>query len=262
MRRRSLWALIVLLVAVGAAACTNEEAGPIASDGSDQASLEGRSFISQNVAGHDLVPGTEIRLTFKDGNIGAQAGCNSLGAPYELKDNVLVIRAQGMQMTEIGCDQPRHDQDDWLADFLMSSPTVELSRAALTLASGLTTIELRDREVVDPDRPLVGTTWRVDTVFSGDSASSVPERGDVTLEFPTDTTFRVSARDCTSASRTMVVEGDNITFDDFARARIACPAPWEETIAVLDVGEVAYSIDAGRLTIMAGDIGFGAIAEP
>src|SRR5688572_30738357 len=43
----------------------------------DPASINGRQFISVDVSGHTLVPGTTIRLTFTDGSLGAQAGCNS-----------------------------------------------------------------------------------------------------------------------------------------------------------------------------------------
>ena len=52
-----------------------------------------------------------------------------------------------MTQTEIGCDPPRHDQDEWLSGFLTSSPTVTLSGNELTLTKDTTTIELVDREV-------------------------------------------------------------------------------------------------------------------
>src|SRR5688572_14045686 len=52
----------------------------------DPASINGRQFISVDVSGHTLVPGTTIRLTFTDGSLGAQAGCNSIGGTFTIVD--------------------------------------------------------------------------------------------------------------------------------------------------------------------------------
>jgi heat shock protein HslJ len=252
-------ALLVLLAACGPDEVDTIGAGASPTD--RPPSLDARTFISRSVSGHQLVEGTEIRLTFKDGNLGAQAGCNSLGAPYSLDGDRIVTDGTGMSMTEIGCDPPRHDQDEWLSGFLTSKPTYKLAGDDLTLRSGDVTIELRDREVVEPDRPLVRTTWRVDTILSGDSASSVPEGGHVTLEFPSETTFRATAKDCNTAEGTMTVARGTITFDEFTVTAIGCPSPWAETLKVLQAGETRYSIEADRLTIQADEDGIAAVAQ-
>ena len=124
----------------------------------DGGQLDGREFLSRSVAGRLLVSGTQIRLTFDRGRIGASAGCNALGGPYELVDGRLIIRG-GMTMTEIGCDTPRHAQDEWLADLLQSEPQINLAENTLTVKAAEVMLRLLDRVVADPDRPLVGTRW-------------------------------------------------------------------------------------------------------
>ncbi len=241
--------LALLVLALAACAGPEEISGVGPRDGDAPPALDGRTFLSRSVTGHDLVIGTTIELSFNDGNLGASAGCNSMGAPYSLDGDTLVTEGQGMTQTEIGCDPPRHSQDEWLSRFLTSEPTIALSGNDLTLAKGTTTIRLLDREVADPDRPLVGTSWRVDTIIEGDAASSVPDEGDVILRFPDETTFEASSQGCTSVRGEMSLGPQTITFDDIAVDDIACPSPWAETLEVIDGVETTYKIEAARLTI-------------
>ena len=91
-------------------------------------------------------------------------------------------------MTEMGCDPALHDQDEWLSQFLGSDPQIALDGDELTLTSGGVTITLLDREVADPDLPLVGTTWTVTSIISGDAVSTVPDGAEATFEFADDGT--------------------------------------------------------------------------
>lgn len=258
----------------------SEEVGTLApTPGSEAPSLDGRVFILQEVTGRDLVEGTDIRLRFQ-GHLGATAGCNSMGAGYSIEDGRLVIDGGGMSVTEVGCDPERHDQDAWLDDFLLSSPTVALSGDELTLTGDDAVIELLDQEVAEPDRPLVGTTWRVDTIYEGDTAWSVeppplwprpgtgwswnkarfPEGSLVTLRFSDQETFVATSVDCTSATGDVSIGPSTLTFGDFGVDDVACPRPWAETLDVLGAGETTYEIVTERLLIHTGDVGIGATA--
>ena len=42
------------------------------------ADLEGRTFTATEVRGHDLVEGSAITLAFEDGQVSANAGCNTI----------------------------------------------------------------------------------------------------------------------------------------------------------------------------------------
>ena len=224
------------------------------------ASLDGRTFLSTAVsvagADHALVDGTQIRLSFTDGQIGASAGCNIFGGSYRLADNRLLI--SGGAMTEMGCDDARSAQDEWLFTFLGSGPTVALSGDELTLSSTDTVINLLDTEVADPDRPLVGTTWTVVGLISGDAVSSIPDEVEASLRLTDDGRVEVHSG-CNSGGGTYVVSGDTITFEDLVTTEMACDGARAEVesavFAVLGADSVSYLIHAGGMTLMAGDIG-------
>lgn len=257
--RRTGWWITSATVALVVGACGS-------GDGRSSAageSIEGRTFLSTSVIGRDLVPDTQVLITFRDGTLSVQAGCNHLGTAYSLRDGVLVADSDGMSMTEIGCDQLLHQQDEWLAGFFTSSPSVELAGPELTLSSTSdgAAIHLVDREVADPDRPLLGTTWLVDSVISGDAVSSAPDGGRVTLEFFDDSSFRASADGCTSGTGAVEIGEGSLVFAPFAVDGIGCPGPWNETLEVLGAGEATYTIEAARLTIRAGDRGISLAAE-
>ena len=86
--------------------------------------LDGRTFLSVEVTGATLVPQTQVQLSFKDGKVGASAGCNGMGGEYEVGGGTLKV--DSLAMTEMGCDPPRHEQDTWLSQLLTGRPTIQL----------------------------------------------------------------------------------------------------------------------------------------
>ena len=50
------------------------------------ADLDGSTFESTSVEGHDLVPGSTVRLTFEKGSLSANAGCNTMSSSYDVFD--------------------------------------------------------------------------------------------------------------------------------------------------------------------------------
>jgi heat shock protein HslJ len=95
--------------------------------------VDGRTYLSTGIQGATLVPGTRVTLSFKDGNLNASGGCNSMSGPYTITGGHL--SATRMAMTEMGCDQPRMRQDDWLAR-LLGDATITLAGDNLTLDAG------------------------------------------------------------------------------------------------------------------------------
>jgi heat shock protein HslJ len=254
----ALLGILVLLVG-----CTGAASTPSPSPSPTPADVNGRVFLSTAVtkggAAFDLVPNTRIRLSFgADGNLGASAGCNSIGGQYAVVDGVL--RFQGGGMTEMGCDPARHDQDDWLSTILSANPTVAFAGSDLVLTAGDTVITLGDREVVEPDLPLTGTKWTVTTIFSGDTASSIPGGAVATLEFFADGKVTLNTG-CNQGGGTAIVEGGMITFRDIVTTDMACggaAGQLEQAVAaVLNGGSVEWAIDASGLTLMAGAAGLG-----
>jgi heat shock protein HslJ len=230
-----------------------------ACSGGAGADLNGREFLSTSVDGapRPLVAGTQIRLTFRDGQIGASAGCNSMGGTYRLEGNVLVF--EGGSMTEMGCDEARHAQDEWLVSFLASRPTLTLAGNEMTLVGDGTTIAFLDREVAEPDLPLTGTTWTVESIITGDAVSSVPEGAVATISFADDGRVEVHTGCNSGSGRFEATDDGQLRFIDVAVTEMACDGPGgaleAAILPILGADSLTYAIDSGRMTIMAGDAG-------
>jgi heat shock protein HslJ len=236
---------------------TSSPTNPPASSG---ASLDGRQFLSVTVTdggnARPLVPGTVIRLTFQDGSLSANAGCNTIGGTYTVEDGVLVF--QGGGMTEMGCPEPRMAQDDWLVAFLGSEPTLTLDGDDLVLTAGPLEITLLDSEVAEPVQPLAGPTWTLTSIIIGDAVSSVPADVVATIQFDENGGVAINPG-CNSGGGSYAVDGDEITFRDLITTEMACMGPQMDVEAavmgVLSADSVTFAIDAGTLTLMAGDNG-------
>jgi heat shock protein HslJ len=228
--------------------------------------LDGTEWLSMAVTddGVDrpLVDGTQVRLAFADAQLSASAGCNTMSGTYGIENGRLVV--DGAAMTEMGCDEERHAQDDWLFGFLGSEPEIQQDGVKLTLTSGATVITFQDREVAEPDLPLTGTIWTVDSLISGDAVSSVPGDAVATIAFTDDGQIEVDTG-CNTGAGTYQVSDGSIELRDIATTEIGCEGAAGQleaaVIAVLMAGEADFTIDAGTLTLMAGDVGLGLLGE-
>jgi heat shock protein HslJ len=217
--------------------------------------LNGHTYLStavtENGAAKALVTGTRIRLTFaEDGKrISANAGCNHLGGTARIDAGRLVV--VDLATTDMGCDKPRHDQDEWLAKLLTARPSISLDRSELLLTTPSIQVRLQDREVADPDRPLIGTRWVVDTIVDRDVASSVPLGGVAHLTLAADGSLTGSAG-CNTMGGAYTSTGSTIRFTGIFTTKTACEdARMRLEQAVLGVlsGEVSYEIDADVLRV-------------
>jgi heat shock protein HslJ len=222
--------------------------------------LEGRTFLSTSVtkggADRPLVPGTQVRIGFTDGRIGLSAGCNIIGGTYRVDGARLVVDAAGM--TEMGCDPARHAQDDWLTNFIGSRPTLRLTGNDLVLDADGTVVTLADRKVAEPDLALVGPTWTVSSIVSGDAVSSIPDGIVATLQFAADGGVRVRTG-CNEGTARAQVDGGTIRFSDIALTKRACEGAAAQMevalLAVLRADQVSYRIDSSALNLAAGGRG-------
>ncbi len=239
---------------------------PDATNPADLTAIDGRTFLSITVKDGDeerqLVPGTNIRISFNGNQVSAQAGCNTYGGTYHLEGDTLVV--EGGAMTEMGCDGPRHAQDDWVFGLIGSQPTLALSGDDLVITSDETTIEMKDREVVEPDQALAGPTWRLTTIITGDAASSVP--GDIvaTMKLNVDGTVDINPG-CNSGGGMYTVDTDTVDFNDLVLTRMACMGGGSQVeaavMSVLEADGITFAIDAGSLTLTAGELGLQFTAE-
>jgi heat shock protein HslJ len=244
------------------AGCGNDSPASGATGGSAAlGDLANATFLSTQVTkdGQDypLADGTRINLQFWDARLSAQAGCNILGGDARLSDGVIDVDG-GLMMTEMGCAPRLARQDEWLAGLLSRGPVATLDDDRLTLTSGDTVVEFLNEETANPDRPLTGTTWTLETMGGSgadSSVSSIP--GDVESTLTIDDNGQVSIRPgCNSGGGDATIGDDVIDFGPIALTRMACMGPAmavENFVMKVIDGQVRYSIDADALTLTNGD---------
>jgi heat shock protein HslJ len=256
--RTTITVLFLLVLSAGCGRGTISQSGADNSDGEPW----GRTFLSTSVTENGqpkpLVEGTRISLRFSDSHeIGAQAGCNSMSGPASFEAGRLVVG--DLATTEMGCDPARHTQDEWLARFLTSRPKAQadnradLSAETLTLETDSTRVVLTDRKVAEPDRPLRGTKWVVDTIVEGESASSVPAGAEASVIFGDGD--RLSGNTgCNGMGGKAVVHEDThtVTFSEVITTKMACDDDrmrLERAVLATFKGDVAYGIEADVLRL-------------
>jgi heat shock protein HslJ len=242
------WFAPALLLAL--AGCGDTTSPPA---GNDDSGLRGRTFLSTGVTedGKPRPLADRTKVTFRfmnDGRLLADAGCNTMSGEANLRGGRLEV--SGLGMTEMGCDPPRHQQDTWLAKFLESTPSWRLDGSNLVVSSGNTELALLDKAVAEPDLPLLGSWWTVDTITDGATASSTPAGAPATLKFG-DGTVEVDTG-CNRGSGGFTVSDNKIRFTGVATTKIACEperASLENAVLTVLNGEVTYDIDSDRLTL-------------
>jgi heat shock protein HslJ len=225
--------------------------------------LVGNDYLLESSEGFTPVEGTNVRITFDETEFGFSAGCNGHGGEFTFCDGRLCIG--DMSSTLIGCDAPLAMQDDWLADFFTSTPTVVRMGERVTFEAEGATLVFLDTESANPDRSLTGRTWTIDTLIDGGAASSVPSEAPPMLEFSDDGSLSLNTS-CAGGEGTFEVNGDTIDLSEVSVAEEPCGETGSQfahdhILSVMTQGEVTFTIDEARLTIMRGDIGLGATTE-
>ena len=182
----------------------------------------------------------------------ANAGCNTIHVPVDLGDGKLLIEG-GVLMTAKGCAAKYATQDTWLAGFFGSGPSWRLDGDELVLTSRATEMVLLDRTVAEPDRPIEGTRWQLETIFTGETASSVPAGVDAHLTFADG---RVTgSTGCNTLEGPATVSADEVTFGPLTMTRKACPddqGSVERAMVTVLQGTVPFAIISDELTLNPG----------
>ena len=245
-----------------AASCTGgaspSPSGPGSGGSPIAGGLEGRTFLSTAVDGRDLVAGSRLTLSFRNGQVGLDAGCNSMGGVYRLDGDRLVTNQ--LVTTDMACARALMDQEQWAAD-LLNGAVVLLDGDKLALTKNGVRVSFLDRETAEPDEPLLGTRWFVDTIISGDVASSLPQAATASLTFADG---RVDVETgCNSGGGKIVIASGTIAFEPIVLTKRGC-APevmsLEQAVIAALTGTASYSIEGNSLTLMAGANGLRLVA--
>ena len=131
---RSMPGLVALAVVLSITACTGDDRVLVP----DAAALYGQTFESTSIEGHDMTAGTDVTFAFDGDGISVNVGCNTMFGQLEIVDGVLSVGT--MAQTMMGCTDDLMEQDQFLAVFLESGPSVSLDHETLTLTGADTTI--------------------------------------------------------------------------------------------------------------------------
>jgi heat shock protein HslJ len=214
----------------------------------DPASLMGRAFVSTSSTRYDLVQPAAIHLSFAEGRLTMQAGCNTIFGTVAVEGGVLLVDEVGT--TEIGCDEATATQDGALAGFIQSRPDITVDDDRLVLSTPQGTLTFTDREVTDPDRPLLGTLWTADTLLDADTASTLPLGATATLSIAEG--IAAVHTGCNSGTAPVTIVDATLSFGPLTTTQIGCEgdaAELERIVVSMLSGDLTVAIDAGRLTL-------------
>lgn len=122
-------------------ATTDQTAGSGNSSDAD-GELESKTFVASQIDGErQIVEGTQIEVTFLDGQITVVAGCNTMVGEVSTEDGILTVGQ--MASTLMACEQPMMDQDAWLGELFESAPTWSLDGDTLTIQGADSTLHLQ-----------------------------------------------------------------------------------------------------------------------
>jgi heat shock protein HslJ len=230
---------------------------------SDSSGLAGH-FVLQSADGFQPVVGSSVHLIFEGDKLSVSGGCNSLGGEYGIEGGRLAV--EGLSSTNRGCDAALLAQDQQLGSFLSARPRLTRSGDQLTLSSdeGMV-LRFLDREVADPDRPLVDTEWVIDTLIDERSFGSSPTSANPLVQFARDGSVNIRST-CNVGVGRYMVDADRLTLTNLVYSEegcgVAADAGLEQRVkAVLHSGTLTFEIEARRLTLMRDNVGLGAQAQ-
>ena len=208
----------------------------------------------------EVPPDARVDLRFDDGQVGGVAACNSYGGEVAIDGDTITVGA--LSQTEMACDEPRMAAESAYLAALGRVATVARDGDTLTL-TGPDVELVFELEPPEPDAALDGTTWTLDTVLDGDTASTVLGEP-ATLVLDQDGTF-LAGTGCRAATGQWSRDGETLATADVGVDDVECDpdvtAQDDHVLAVLEASP-SIAIDGARLTLMAGDRGLGYTTTP
>ncbi|WP_086826418.1 META domain-containing protein [Streptomyces sp. NRRL B-24572] len=193
------------------------------------------------------------RVDFEeDGRAQGSGGCNAFGASFAVQGDTLTVTRH--EVTTMACSGDRAGfEPEFLKAF--SGPlkgTLKGEDLRLTSPDGQNVLEL----TAEPAVPLRGTTWKIDGLVSGDTASSLPAGSGDKARFVIGADGRITGNlGCNNFSatarldekaRTLTVEGPAAT------TRMICTGPQmnlETRLYELLDGPLTYRLNHRTLTL-------------
>jgi len=165
------------------------------------------------VSGVPIVDGGPITLSFNGEEIGGRAACNTYGGTATITGDSIEIPGEGtFFMTEMGCQADIQASEAAFVSALFEVASWSIDGTQLELAGqGVSLVFDPVAEV--PTAAVVGTDWVLDSLITGETATSVG--GEATLFLAEDGTVRGSTG-CRELAGTWVIRGGEIFFPEFS----------------------------------------------
>lgn len=223
---------------------------------------ESSSYLLEQSTGWQPLTNTKVYISISNQYLGFSAGCNHYSSAYQVQDGVLSVL--GFGSTAMGCEGPLHAQDEWLASFFGSGPSVTVDGDRVVFSHESTQLTFLDRELAEPPLALVGTSWRVN-MFIQDQVAMFSSGSQAQLAFHADDTFLVEGP-CNTIEGQFTASARVLAFSDITTTQGACTGEDDDIVVehlneIFASGNVDFEISANQLKLQRGAIGLGAQAE-
>ena len=237
-------------LALIAAACGDDSSTDIGADGS---SLGGPWILVES-----LVDGTPLALladyavtmNIEDSQLGGRAACNSYDGSLALTDTG--FRSSEVFQTEMGCEEPAMSLEfaylsalTRVESWTRSGDVAELTGEGVSLTFAVVS--------PPPTTDLVDTTWELDTIIQGETASPAIGSADAALLSLDIEGQLTGSTGCRTFVGEFIETGGTITITNLAMEG-NCGADFQRQdnalVSVLE-GEVTVTVDGPHLTLMA-----------
>jgi heat shock protein HslJ len=201
----------------------------------------------------DDVPDTAVvSLEFADGSVSGRSACNSYFGDYTADDDgSMSFGALGG--TEMACEEPLMALEAAYLSALGEVTGFSLDGGALTLRGGEAPLTFFE-EVPPAPLPLVGTTWSLTSIYTGDAVSSTISESEATMTLTQDGSV-AGAASCNRFHGTYTTDGDRLSFSELASTKMLCPDDImnQETIFLGAMAAVeGFAIEGSSLTVTDG----------
>ena len=211
----------------------------------DGTTLEGPTWVLDRTSIEGLAPeapdDARVDLQFEANAVAGTSGCNSYFGSYEVDGGSISFGTLGG--TEMACEPALMQLESAYLAALGDVRNQQGSGGELVLSGDDVRLVFREDEAPEPE-PLVGTTWRLESLALATDAVASPVAGtEVMLELLDDGSAAGSGG-CNTFSTAYEVDGASIRFDPVASTRMACePDVMTQETAVFGALESAASFD-------------------
>lgn len=243
-------ASLVLLTACGADTGSGAGSGDSGTDTVDVPVTNVRwAFDSVTVAGKRTPAPTGAYVEFaENGRVQGNSGCNHFGGTVSVDGDTLTVGLG--ETTEMGCPEDLQRFETTLHKTFDGKLKAVLDgdRFVLTAANG-------DRLALSsqPPAPLKGTSWVVESLISGDAATSLPAGTEGRAHFVIGEDGRVTGNlGCNRFSTTATVSGSTISFGRLVSTRMLCAPPQmtvEKAMSKVFESRATYELRHRALTL-------------